>query len=490
MADHTFSPGSIGSEPGGDPSLESAEEAHLSRQLANRHIQLIAFGGAIGTGLFLGTGSTISLAGPSVIFVYMVIGFMLFFVMRAMGELLLSNLHYKSFTDFAADLLGPWAGFMTGWTYWLYCVVKAIADIVAIAVYVGYWWPDLQSWVPALMAIVALFLLNLPTVRASGEVQFWFSLIKIIAIVTLIVVGLVMVFGNFVSPSGVPASFANLWNDGGMFPTGWMGFVAGFQIAVFAFGGIELVGTTAAEAKNPEKNLPKATNSISIRIPVLYVATLIVVMAVTPWRQFVPGESPFTSMFVLAGLGIAAGVVQFVVLTSTVSSANSGVYSTSRMLYGLAAEGDAPARLGRLSSRRVPINALTFSCAFLLSSLVLLLSGDSVIEVFTTVTTIASLLLVFVWSMILASYLAYRRRRPELHGVSKFKMPGGVAMCWAVFAFFVFLVWALVHDDDTLQALLVTPIWFIGLGIAWMVIRRRPAHVARYAEFQAELHEH
>ncbi len=248
-------------------SVASSEgAAHLSRSLSNRHIQLIAIGGAIGTGLFMGSGKTISLAGPSVIFVYMIIGFMLFFVMRAMGEILLSNLSYTSFTDFAADLLGPWAGFFTGWTYWFCWIVTGMADIVAIAGYVTFWWPDLPLWIPGIAAILLLLGLNLPSVKAFGETEFWFALVKIIAIVTLIVVGIVMVLSAFTAPDGSQATFANLWNDGGMFPTGPMGFIAGFQIAVFAFVGIELVGTTAAETKTPESTLPKAVNAIPVRV--------------------------------------------------------------------------------------------------------------------------------------------------------------------------------------------------------------------------------
>ncbi|MBH0118015.1 D-serine/D-alanine/glycine transporter [Rhodococcus sp. CX] len=471
------------------PEPLSTDEPHLSRQLSNRHIQLIAIGGAIGTGLFMGSGKTISLAGPSVIFVYMIIGFMLFFVMRAMGELLLSNLHYKSFADFAADLLGPWAGFFTGWTYWFCWIVTGIADIVAISGYVRYWWSDVPLWIPALAAILALLLLNLPTVRAFGETEFWFALIKIVAIVSLIVVGLVMIIDGFTAPNGATAGFDNLWNDGGFFPTGPMGFVAGFQIAVFAFVGIELVGTTAAEAKDPEKNLPKAINSIPIRVLLFYVAALVVIMAVTPWREIEAGRSPFVAMFTLAGLGIAASVINFVVLTSAASSANSGIYSTSRMVYGLAQEGDAPAALGRLNRRRVPANALMFSCMFLLSAIVLLFAGDSVIEAFTLVTTISALLFMFVWSIILASYLRYRKRRPDLHAASTFKMPGGVPMVWVVYAFFAFIVWALTQETDTREALMVTPIWFVVLAVAWALIRRRPEHRARYAAFRKDLED-
>ena len=478
MSDHANTP---------DLTKPSGEDPHLSRQLSNRHIQLIAIGGAIGTGLFMGSGKTISLAGPSVIFVYMIIGFMLFFVMRAMGELLLSNMAYKSFSDFAADLLGPWAGFFTGWTYWFCWIVTGIADVIAISGYFKYWWPGLAAWLPALLTIAALLLLNLPPVRAFGEAEFWFALIKIIAIVSLIVVGIVMVVSGFTAPNGATSGIDNLWNDGGMFPTGFMGFVAGFQIAVFAFVGIELVGTTAAEAKDPEKNLPKAINSIPIRVLLFYVVALTVIIAVTPWREISADKSPFVAMFTLAGLGIAASVINFVVLTSAASSANSGIYSTSRMVFGLAQEGDAPRALGKLNSRKVPANALMFSCIFLLASLILLFSGDSVIEAFTVVTTISALLFMFVWTIILASYMVYRKRRPHLHEASKFKMPGGIVMCWVVLAFFVFILWALTTKDDTLQALLVTPIWFVVLGIAWAIIRRRPAHRARYDAFKSEL---
>ncbi|GAA1498456.1 D-serine/D-alanine/glycine transporter [Paeniglutamicibacter kerguelensis] len=447
----------------------------LQRALSNRHIQLMAIGGAIGTGLFMGSGKTISVAGPSVIFVYMIIGFMLFFVMRAMGELLLSNLQYKNFGDFAGDILGPWASFFTGWTYWFCWIVTGIADVVAIAHYVAFWWPDLALWIPALTCILLLLALNLPTVRAFGETEFWFALIKIIAIMGLIVTGLVMIITGF-ETEGATASFANLWEHGGMFPTGFMGFVAGFQIAVFAFVGIELVGTAAAETKDPEKNLPRAVNSIPIRVLLFYVGSLIILMSVRPWTSYSADESPFVAMFALAGLVGAAGVVNFVVLTSATSSANSGIYSTSRMVYGLAREGDAPKGFGKLSSRKVPKNALLFSCFFLLAGVVLLYAEGSVAEAFTLVTTISALCFMFVWTMIMISYIVYRRRRPHLHETSKFKMPGGSFMPYVVLAFFGFIIWALTTQPDTLMALFFTPIWFVLLTCGYLMLRRNPEH--------------
>jgi D-serine/D-alanine/glycine transporter len=469
----------------GASSSSHEESAHLTRALSNRHIQLLAIGGAIGTGLFMGSGKTISLAGPSVIFVYMIIGFMLFFVMRAMGEILLSNLEYKSFSDFAGDLLGPWAGFFTGWSYWFFWVVTGVADIVAIAGYVDILAPGTPLWIPALATPVVLLLLNLPTVKAFGEAEFWFAIIKVVAILALIVTGIVMIATRFQSPGGQVADLANIWNDGGMFPHGLFGFILGFQIAIFAFAGIELVGTAAAETKDPEKTLPRAVNSIPIRVLLFYVGALTVIMAVNPWRTIDPANSPFIGMFTLAGLGIAAIVVNLVVLTSAASSANSGIYSTSRMVYGLAQDGNAPAAFGKLSSRKVPQNALLFSCIFLLAGLILLYSGDSVIGAFTVVTSVASVLTMFVWSMILISYLAFRRRRPALHEASIFKMPGSAFMPYVVLAFFAFMLVALAQADDTRLALFVTPIWFIALTGAWVINRKTPLQQARIEEHKA-----
>ena len=450
-----------------------ADDQHLQRNLTNRHIQLIAIGGAIGTGLFMGSGKTISLAGPSIIFVYMIIGFMLFFVMRAMGELLLSNLNYKSFIDFSADLLGPWAGFFTGWTYWFCWVITGIADVIAIAAYSQFWFPDLPQWIPALTCVAVLLSLNLVTVKLFGEMEFWFALIKIVAILGLVATGLYMVVTGFESPSGSTAQLANLWNDQGMFPHGLMGFFAGFQIAVFAFVGIELVGTTAAETKDPEKSLPRAINSIPIRIIMFYVFALIVIMSVTPWSSVVPDKSPFVELFVLIGLPAAASVINIVVLTSAASSANSGVFSTSRMLFGLAQEGDAPKSFANLSKRAVPANGLTFSCICLLGGVVLIYLIPNVMTVFTLVTTVSAILFMFVWTIILCSYLVYRKRRPALHQKSIYKMPAGKLMCWVCMAFFVFVLVLLSLREDTRQALIVTPLWFILLGLSYVFLRKK-----------------
>lgn len=456
-------------------------DEHLQRNLTNRHIQLIAIGGAIGTGLFMGSGKTISLAGPGVLIVYAIIGGALFLVMRALGEVLLSDLRYKSFADVAHDLIGPWAGYMTGWTYYFCWLVTAVAEVVVITGYLRYWWPTLPLWIPPVVTVALLLALNLTTVRAFGEIEFWFSIIKIVAILALVVVGVWMVATGFTAPNGAHASLANLWNDGGLFPHGFNGFAGAFQIAVFAFVGTELIGTTAAEARDPEVTLPRAINAIPVRILLFYLGALAAIMCVTPWREVSADSSPFVAMFTLAGLGVAASVVNFVVTTAAASSANSGMYSTSRMLFGLAEAGQAPAVFARLSKRSVPAPALLLTCAALLTSIPLLYVSDSIMAAFTAVTTVASVLFILVWCVILVCYLRYRRLRPEVAAASEFRMPAGRAAAWACLVFFAFVTWTLTLADDTRVAVVWSPLWVAALGVAWWLHQRRAARTGAAA---------
>lgn len=450
----------------------TSEQGDLKRSLSNRHLQLIAIGGAIGTGLFMGSGKTISLAGPSILIIYMIIGFMVFLVMRALGELLLSNLKYKSFIDFSTDLIGPWAGYFVGWTYWLCWITIGIADLSAIIYYLQFFNGGMpftpgEGVMISVAAIVFIMGLNLVTVKLFGELEFWFALIKIIAIVVLIAVGLWMIFTGFTSTTGEIASFSHLWSHGGMFPTGVTGFLAGFQIAIFAFVGVELVGTTAAETKDPEKNLPKAVNSIPIRIIVFYVLSLVIVMSVTPWNVIDPAVSPFVNLFSQAGIAAAAIIMNLVVLSSVMSSMNSGVFSTSRMLFGLSREDQGPKAFGHLNKRAVPANALYFSAICLLLGAALQYFVPNTVEAFTLATTLSTILFICVWIMIIWSYIVYYKTRPELHAKSTFKLPGGLFTCWFVIVFFIGMIYVLSLEADTMKALMVSPIWFIILIIGY-----------------------
>jgi D-serine/D-alanine/glycine transporter len=448
----------------------AADSEQLDRSLTNRHIQMIAIGGAIGTGLFMGSGKTLSVSGTSIILTYVIIGFFFFFVMRAMGELLLSNTHYKSFVDFATAYLGPWAGYFLGWSYWLSWIVTAIADVIVIGGYAQFWFPDLAAWIPAFGSILILTILNFVAVKLFGEVEFWFALIKIIAILLFLLVGMYLVMIGFTSADGVKASLSHIVQRESILPFGIAGFLSGFQIAVFAFVGIELVGTTAAETQDPQQALPRAINSIPIRILLFYVGALLCIIAVSSWSHISPDKSPFVEMFSLIGLPAAASLVNFVVATSALSSANSGVFATSRMLYGLAVEKDAHPGFAKLSKRKVPLLGLMFSMLCIVLGTSILFIVPNVMTAFTIISALTSILCIFTFAMIILSYLAYRKRAPHLHQQSSYKMPGGVVMAWITLAFLLFVVLILCLDHDTLISLMLSPLWFIGL---WLAYRRR-----------------
>lgn len=451
-------------------SSETANERQLERGLKNRHIQLIAIGGAIGTGLFLGAGKSIHLAGPSIMLVYLIIGIALFFMMRALGELLLYKPDAGSFAEFAETFIGSWAGFITGWTYWFCWIATGIAEITAVGVYIRYWLPDVPQWVPALACVLILFLINMTAVKAFGEIEFWFALIKIITIIALIVIGIVLVLMGF-KGSDAEASFSNLWTYGGFFPNGASGFLLSFQMAVFSFVGIELVGITAAETVDPNKTIPKAINNIPVRILIFYIGALFVIMSIYPWNGINPAESPFVKVFALIGIPVAAGIINFVVLTAAASSCNSGIFSTSRMVYTLAKEGQAPRKLGSLSKQNVPAPALIFSTLVLLIGVLLnYLLPD---QVFTLVTSIATICFIWVWGIILYAHIRFRKTMPEAAKKNPFRMPFAPFMNWLVLAFFIFVIVILGFAADTRVALFVTPVWFLILVIAYQMIRTK-----------------
>lgn len=453
-----------------------SDNRSLQRGLKNRHIQLIAIGGAIGVGLFLGSGKSIHFAGPSIMLVYLITGIALFFMMRALGELLLYRPTTGSFTDFAEAFIGPWAGFITGWTYWFCWIATGIAEITAVGLYVKFWVPDLPQWIPALICVLVLFAINMATVKAFGEMEFWFAIIKVVTIVALIVIGFVLVLIGFES-NDTRATFSNLWSHGGLFPNGASGFLLAFQMVVFAYVGIELVGVTAGEAENPEVTLPKAINHIPIRILIFYIGALLMIMSIYPWNGVDPNSSPFVKVFSLIGIPSAAGIINFVVLTSAASSCNSGIFSTSRMLYTLANEGKAPKKLKELNERSVPAPALITSTLVLLIGV--LLNYWLPEEVFTLVTSIATICFIWVWGIILIAHLRFRKLKSEEAKNISFRMPFAPISNWVVLAFFVFILIVLGLASDTRVALFVTPVWFIILAIAYGIMKRKKNDVVK-----------
>ncbi|MCM3773424.1 amino acid permease [Priestia aryabhattai] len=446
------------------------EQRELKRDLSNRHVQLIAIGGTIGTGLFLGSGKAIQLAGPSIIFAYLIVGIALFFVMRALGELLLSKAGYQSLTDIAEEYLGPWASFVTGWTYWFCWIMTAMADVIAVGVYVKYWF-DIPQWIPALICVIILLGLNLLTVKLFGELEFWFALIKVITILVLIVIGVILLVMGFKTDAG-SVTVQNLWNHGGLFPNGVSGFLLSFQMVVFAYVGVELVGVSAAETSNPEKNIPSAINKIPLRILFFYVGALIVLLFINPWMELNAAESPFVKTFSLVGIPLAAGIINFVVLTSAASACNSGMFSTSRILYNLSKNDQGPSKFAKLNKNHVPSNGLFVST--LVISAGALLSKLIPDQAFGIVTTISAICFIWVWSLILICHLRYKKTRPQLHATSTFKAPLTPFINYVVLALFAVILVIMMFSDATRPSLLLTPVWFILLfGFYWTRRRKK-----------------
>lgn len=449
---------------------QQREARDLHRGLKDRHVQLIALGGAIGVGLFLGSGRAIAQAGPGLVFAYAIGGIMIFFIMRALGELLLHRPVAGSFATYAEEYVSPFAGFATGWSYWFTWVVTGMAEITAVGIYTNYWFPELPQWIPAIVALGVLYGVNLIAVRLFGELEFWFALIKILAITALLIAGpLVLIFGW--GEVGQTASVANLWEHGGVFPTGVLGVLLALKIVMFAFQGVELIGVTAGEVEDPEKSLPKATNAVVFRILIFYIGALVVIMSLVPWTELHAGESPFVMVFDRIGLPAAAGIINFVVITAAASSCNGGIFSTGRMLYTLAQFGQAPRAFAKVNRNHVPATAITTSVAVMLIGVVL----DYFIpdQVFVYVTSVALVGALWTWAMMVVAHLGYRRAvaRGEAAPV-RFRMPGAPYSNWLVLIFLGMVAILLGTEESTRVAIYVAPIWFGLLGLGYHFTRR------------------
>ena len=438
---------------------------NLQRELSNRHVQLIAIGGAIGTGLFLGAGQTIAMTGPSILLTYIFIGFMLFMFMRGLGEIIIQNTNFKSFADVTNTYIGPFAGFVTGWTYWLCWIITGMAEVTAVAKYVSFWFPHIPNWISALFCVLILMSFNLLSAKLFGELEFWFSIVKIVTIIGLIIVGAIMILFAYKTQFG-HASLTNLYNHG-IFPKGASGFFMSFQMAVFSFVGIEMIGVTAGETKDPESTIPKAINSVPIRILIFYVGALAVIMSIIPWDKVDPDNSPFVKLFTLIGIPFAAGLINFVVLTAAASSCNSGIFSNSRMLFGLSDNKQAPPAFSKTNKNGVPHVAIIGSSALLLIAALLNYIFPDATLVFTYVTTLSTVLFLIVWALIIIAYINYSSKNPELHKASTYKLPGGKYMGYVILLFFILVFGLLFVNETTRRAIYLTPLWFVLLGFMY-----------------------
>ena len=439
------------------------------RGLKNRHIQMIALGGSVGTGLFLGAGGAIFAAGPSVILGYMIAGLISFLIIRQLADMVADEPVAGSFSYFAYKYCGNFAGFLTGWNYWILYVLVGIAELTACAAYMQYWFPNIPSWQFCLLFFILINIINMTAARVYGEVEYWFSIIKIVTLCAMIVVGFYIIV---LQPSLVDgATFANLWEapiigphagDGaysGFFPKGISGLVMALPIIMFAFGGLELIGITAAEADDPRRVIPKAANQVIVRILIFYIGTMSVLLSLYHWSNLDPNFSPFVMVFNQVGFKAAAGTINFVVLTASLSIYNSCVFATSRMLYGLAIQGNAPRIFLRTDKRGVPLWAM--SLAGILTLLVVPLNYfvPAVHDAFFATMGIIVASLIINWAAITISHLRFRRQKRLEGGTTVFPAPWYPVSNYVTLAFFLFVLGAMALALKMANAVIAIPVW-------------------------------
>ncbi|WP_038915019.1 proline-specific permease ProY [Dickeya zeae] len=447
------------------------QQSKLKRGLSTRHIRFIALGSAIGTGLFYGSASAIQMAGPSVLLAYLIGGVFAYIIMRALGEMSVSNPQASSFSRYARDYLGPLAGYITGWTYCFEMLIVAIADVTAFGIYMGVWFPEVPHWIWVLSVVLIIGAINLMNVKVFGELEFWFSFFKVATIVVMIVAGVgIIVWG--IGNGGEPTGIHNLWSNGGFFSNGVMGMILSLQMVMFAYGGVEIIGITAGEAKEPHKSIPRAINSVPWRILVFYVGTLFVIMSIYPWNQVGTNGSPFVLTFQHMGITAAAGILNFVVITASLSAINSDVFGVGRMLHGMAEQGHAPQVFARLSRRGTPwVTVVVMVLALLVAVYLNYIMPE---KVFLVIASLATFATVWVWIMILCSQIAFRRKlnREQVNALA-FPLPGGAATAAVGVVFLVFIIGLIGYFPDTRIALYAGMVWILLLLASYALRRRR-----------------
>ena len=444
-------------------------EKGLKRGLNARHIRFMALGSAIGTGLFYGSASAIQMAGPAVLLAYLIGGAAVFMVMRALGEMAVHNPVSGSFGHYASTYLGPMAGFILGWTYAFEMIIVCLADVTAFGIYMGFWFPEVARWVWVLGIVFLIGGLNLCNVKVFGEMEFWLSLLKVGAIVAMILGGFgIMLFGIHSAGETQASGLSNLWAHGGFMPNGIGGLIASFAVVMFAFGGIEIIGITAGEAKDPQRVIPKAINAVPLRILLFYVLTLFVLMAIYPWPQIGSQGSPFVQIFSNLGIGSAATILNIVVISAAVSAINSDIFGAGRMMYGLAQQGQAPKGFAQLSKQGVPWMTVVVMGAALLGGVVLNYLIPE--NVFLLIASIATFATVWVWLMILFTQVAMRRSMTrEQVAELKFPVPFWPYAPAAAIVFMLFVFGVLGYFPDTQAALLVGAVWIVLLVLAYLL---------------------
>ncbi|WP_104088295.1 amino acid permease [Arthrobacter sp. GMC3] len=447
------------------------------KTLNRRQVTMIAMGGAIGVGLFMGAGGRLASTGPALIFSYAIAGVIAYLLMRALGELIMYRQTSGSFVSYAGELFGKKGAFLSGWMYFINWAMTGVAELIAIGLYFQYFFPGVPVEISAICALVLLVAVNLLSVKAFGEFEFWASCLKVGAILIFLAVGTFMVITNASVGTG-HASVNNLFSaEGGMFPKGGLVMILVLNAVIFAYNAIELVGITAGEMKNPEREVPKAIRAVVLRIVVFYVGSVTLLAMIMPSDQYKAGESPFVTVFGAMGLHWVGSVMNFVVITAALSSCNSGLYSIGRIFRTMANNGHAPAWLTKMSSRYVPYAAiLSIAGVYLVGVLANILLGGS--HAFDLALNTASIGVIFTWGSIFASQIMLRKKKGK---VSSLPMPGSPWTSWVGLVALLIITVLIGFDTMTapdgsvfllgLWTLCTIPFFAVVLWLGWKFVK-------------------
>lgn len=435
----------------------------LKHGLTSRHILMIALGSAIGTGFFFGSGGSIKLAGPAILLSYSIGGIIMYIIVRALGEMAVAEPSSGSFSYYAYKYIGNYAGFVSGWNYWFNYIIVCMLELTATGIFMDYWFPQSVHWVITLVVIILFTGINLLNVRMFGEFEFWFAGIKVTTVICLVLFGLyILGFGNNHQQS--VSNVNNLWQNGGFFANGLQGFLFSFVVVVFSFGGTELVGITAAEAENPKKTIPMAINGIIIRILLFYIATLAIIMCLYPWNKIDSHISPFVDVFQQIGIAKAASLMNLVAITAALSSLNSGIYGTARMVYNLGLQGNAPQAMTKVSAKGSPTNAIVFSIICI--GLTVFLNYLYPKQIFNILLSIATIAAIINWITILVTHINFKRK---FTGVSQYPIFLYPLSSLIAIIFLVMVAGIMYFMPDFKLAIIIAPIWLCLLSIGYFI---------------------
>ncbi|MED4227932.1 amino acid permease [Neobacillus cucumis] len=395
------------------------QQTELKKDLKIRHITMISLGGIIGAGLFVGSGSLINVAGPASIFSYVFAGLLVVLVMRMLGEMSIVNPTSGSFATYAREGLGPWAGYTIGWLYWFFWVIVIAVEAIGGANIIQYWFPSLPSWSVSLALTFLLTLTNLYSVKSYGEFEYWFSLIKVVSIVLFLILGGAIIFGLI--PGVHSPGTTNLLHRGGFMPNGISSIFMGIAVVMFSFMGSEIVAIAAGETSHPEKAITVATNSVIYRIIIFYLGSILVLVTILPWDSHTLLKNPFVSVLNVLNIPAAGQIMNFIVLTAVLSCLNSGLYTSSRMLFAMAQNGDAPRAFSKVNKKGVPVYAILGCTAISYISVIFnYLSPD---KIFLFLVNASGGVALLVYLVIALSQLRLRRKyEKENPGALKIKM--------------------------------------------------------------------